>query len=282
MDKKKAFKILRQKFEEIPKLKELSFGNQDYVSWRDDVRDVIKAAFENNDFYDFYYADHGEFGNKKLVESMPYDVKQKDYLKNIANLETALLTILKKYEALGNPDANIKESPKVLIAHGVGTEARDKVHDFLMALGVQPLIIEEESLEGLSVNQQVEQYLNEADCAIILGTADDKELMEGKIYPGRNECIEIRKLQEKFPDRIMYLIEEGASFPPEISGILCTRFTRDNMEDAFISIAIEFRAYGILKAEKPEPKEDCHSEGVKQPKNSSQSGKSTDPSLRSG
>jgi predicted nucleotide-binding protein len=251
MDKKKAFKILQQKCEEIPKLKELSFGNQTYILWRDDVRDVIKAAFENGDFYEFYYADHGEFGDKKLVESMSDDLKLKDYIRNIGNLEKALLTILKKYEALGNPDANIKESPKVFIAHGGGTEARNKLHDYLLALGVQPLIIEEESLEGLSVNQQVEQYLKEADCAIILGTAADKELMDGKLNPRKNEHIEIGKLQDKFRDRVIYLVEEGASFPPEISGISCTRFTRDNMENAFISIATEFRAYGILKAEKP-------------------------------
>jgi predicted nucleotide-binding protein len=251
MDKKKAFNILQRKFDEIPKLKELGYGNREHILWRDDIRNVIKAAFENGDYYEFYYADHGEFGNKELVESMPEDVKQKDYIKNIANLEKALLTILTKYEALGKEDSNVKESPKVFIAHGGETEARNKVHDYLMALGVQPLIIEEESVAGLTVNQQVEQYLNEADCAVILGTADDKELMDGKLNPRRNEYIEIGKLQEKFPDRIIYLVEEGTSFPSDISEILCTRFTRDNMENAFVSIAIEFRAFGILKAEKP-------------------------------
>jgi predicted nucleotide-binding protein len=255
MDKKKAFKILQQKYDEMPELKELGFGNQTYIAWRDDVREVIKAAFENGDFYEFYYADHGEFGDKKLVASMPDDVKKKDYIKNITNLEKALLTILTKYEALGKEDANIKEAPKVFIAHGKETPARNKLHDFVLALGVQPLIIEKESLEGLSVNQQVEQYLNDADCAIILGTVDDKELLEGKLYTGSNEYIEIGKLQAKFSDRIIYLVEEGALFPPDISGILCTRFTRDNMENAFISVAIEFGAYGILKAEKPSIKE---------------------------
>ena len=262
MEKKKAFKILQQKFTEIPKLKELDFGNQTYISWRDDVRDVIKAAFENSEFYDFYYADHGEYSDKKLVESMPDDVKQKDYVRTIINLEKSLLSILKKYEALGNADAGVKEAPRVFIAHGGETPARNKLHDFVLALGIQPLIIEEKSPEGLTVEQQVEQNLKDADCAIILGTAGDKELLEGKLYPVRNECIEIRKLQEKFPDRIMYLVEEGALFPPDISGILCTRFTGDNMENAFISVAMEFGSYGILKAEKPEPKEEFHSEGA--------------------
>jgi predicted nucleotide-binding protein len=263
MDKPKAFKILEQKLGEIPKLKELRFDNLDYIAWRDETRDVIKGAFDNSDFYEFYYADHGEFGSRELVASMPDDIKQKDYVRTITNLEKSFLSILKKYEALNKEDTNIKESPKVFIAHGRGTEARNKLHDFVLALGVQPLIIEEKSLEGLSVARQVEQYLKEADCAIVLGTVDDKELMQGKLYPGGNECIEIGKLQAKFPDRIMYLVEEGALFPPEISGILCTRFTSTNMENVFVSVAIEFGAYGILKAEKP----DCHSEGVEQPKN---------------
>jgi predicted nucleotide-binding protein len=263
MDKKKAYKILQQKFTEIPELKELDFGNLTYISWRDDVRDVIKAAFENSEFYDFYYADHGEYSDKKSVESMPDDIKQKDYVRTITNLEKSLLSILKKYEALGSPDAVVKEAPRAFIAHGGITPARDKLHDFLLALGVQPLIIEEKSPEGLTVKQQIEQHLKEADCAIILGTAGDKELLEGKLYPGGNECIEIRKLQENFPDRIMYLVEEGAPFPPDISGILCTRFTGDNMENVFINIAMEFGAYGILKAEKPEPKEEGPSEGAR-------------------
>jgi predicted nucleotide-binding protein len=251
MDQKKAYKILQQKFNEIPKLKELTFGNRDHILWRDDVRNVIKAAFENGDFYDFYYADHGEFSNKASVESMPEDVKQKDYIKNISNLESSLLSILNKYEALGKENPDVKEAPRVFIAHGGKTKALDKLRDYLLALGVQPMIIEEQSMEGLSVNQQVEDYLGQADCAIILGNADDKELKDGKLYPGSNEYIEIGGFQEKFPNRIIYLLEEGASLPPDISEILSTRFTQDNMENAFMCLAIELKAFGMLEAVKP-------------------------------
>jgi hypothetical protein len=107
------------------------------------VRDVIKAAFENSEFYDFYYADHGEYSDKKLVESMPDDIKQKDYVRTITNLEKSLLSILNKYEALGNPDEGVKEAPRVFIA-GAETLARNKLHDFML-VGVQPLIIEKKS-----------------------------------------------------------------------------------------------------------------------------------------
>ena len=144
-----------------------------------------------------------------------------------------------------------KELPKTFIAHGGETEARSKLQKYLIALGVQPLIIEEESFEDRSVNQQVEHYLNQADCSIILGTADDKELEDGKLYPRRNVYIEIGRFQEKFPNRIIYLLEEGASFPSDISEKLYTRFTQDNMEKAFLRIVIELKAFGILKAVKP-------------------------------
>jgi len=143
------------------------------------------------------------------------------------------------------------ETPKAFIAHGGETEARNKLQKYLIALGVQPLIIEEESAEGRSVNQQVKHYLNQASCSIILGTADDKELKDGKLYPRRNVYIEIGRFQEKFPSRIIYLLEKGASFPSDISEKLYTRFTQDNMEKAFLRIAIELKAFGILKTIKP-------------------------------
>ena len=144
---------------------------------------------------------------------------------------------------------------KAFIAHGGETKARNKLYRFLNALKVQVLIIEEEPKEGRSVNEQVEYYLNQADCAIILGTADDKELKDGKLYPRRNVYIEIGRFQEKFPQRIIYLLEEGASFPSDISEKLYTRFTQENMDEAFITVAREFSAFNILKAIKPAIKE---------------------------
>jgi len=46
------------------------------------------------------------------------------------------------------------EPPKVFVAHGGKSEARDKLYRFLTALGITPLVIEEEPKEGRSVNEQ--------------------------------------------------------------------------------------------------------------------------------
>ena len=149
------------------------------------------------------------------------------------------------------PSKIIAEPAKAFIAHGGKSEARDKLYRFLTALGATPLIIEEEPKEGRSVNEQVEYYSEQADCAIILGTADDKELKDGKLYPRRNVYIEIGRFQEKFSNKIIYLLEEGASFPSDISEKLYTRFSQESMDEALITVARELRAFGILKAVKP-------------------------------
>lgn len=149
------------------------------------------------------------------------------------------------------PPRIVAASPKAFVVHGGETPARDKLQRFLIALGVQPLIIEEAPKEGRSVNQQVEHYSKMADCAILLGTADDKELKDGKLYPRRNDFIEIGRFLEKSPRRIVYLQEEGASFPSIIAEKLRTPFTQENMDEAFIALTRELRAFGMLKAVKP-------------------------------
>lgn len=182
---------------------------------------------------------------------------QSDYLNDLKWEERAIKGVLDKYEILGieNVGHQEGESPKAFIAHGGKSEARDKLCRYLSALGVIPLIIEDEPKEGRSVDEQVEHYLKQADCAVILGTADDKELKDGKLYPRRNVHIEIGRFQEKFPTRIVYLLEDEASLPSNISEKLYTRFSKESMDEAFISVARELKAFGILKAVEPEYKE---------------------------
>jgi len=144
-----------------------------------------------------------------------------------------------------------QEPPRVFVAHGGPSEARDKLRRFLTALGITPLVIEEAPREGRSVNQQVEHYLKQAECAIVLGTADDKELKDGKLYPRRNVCIEIGRFQERLASRTVFLLEEGAYLPSNASEKIYTRFTQDSMDEAFITIVTELRASGMLKIAQP-------------------------------
>jgi predicted nucleotide-binding protein len=140
--------------------------------------------------------------------------------------------------------------PKAFIAHGGKSPALTKLCELLSALNITPLVAEDAASQGRSVNEQVEWCLSNSDCAVILGTADDIELKDGKLYPKRNVYIEIGRVQERFPDKTIYLLEEGASFPSNISEKVYERFTQGNMEKAFIKAVKELSVFGILRAEK--------------------------------
>jgi hypothetical protein len=136
----------------------------------------------------------------------------------------------------------------IFIAHGKDKTPVEQLKNILSRFNIPSLVAEEEASEDRSANQQVDWCLENADCAIILGTADDKDLKDGKLYPRRNVHIEIGRVQERLPGKVIYLLEEGASFPSDITEKIHERFTEENMEEAFLKVAKELKAFGIIRA----------------------------------
>jgi|GEM_PF-955509 len=140
--------------------------------------------------------------------------------------------------------------PKAFMAHGGESAARDKLERFLMALGVTPIIVEEQPSEGRSADKNVEHYLRQCDCAIILAAKGDVDGRTGEFIPRGNILIEIGRCQEILPDRTVYLLEEGAKFPTNIDEKVWERFTEECMDKALIKVAKELRAFGLIRAMK--------------------------------
>lgn len=140
------------------------------------------------------------------------------------------------------------EPPKAFVAHGGESAARDKLEDFLTAQGVTPIIVEKQPSQGRSKDKNVEHYLKLCNCAIILATQGDVDGRTGELIPRGNILIEIDRCQEILPDRMIYLLEEGAKFPTDIDEKVWERFTEESMDKAFMKIAKELRAFGLLKA----------------------------------
>jgi hypothetical protein len=160
--------------------------------------------------------------------------------------------ILSSTEEHGIPEIHEPPVPPlVFIAHGGKTAARDKVQDFLMALGVTPIIVEEQPSQGRSKDKNVEHYLKQCDCAIILATKGDIDGRTGEFIPRGNILIEIGRSQEILPDRIIYLLEEGAKFPTDIDEKVWERFTVESMDKAIVKIAKELRAFGLIRSIQP-------------------------------
>lgn len=245
----KVATLLKQKLEESDNP---ALANDEYKfeRWVQQVERILARRFgqDSRELDDFKASLHREVRVQRYFDNEEDTGYRK---RQIAHGKATLEAILSVEETLGiveTEEATTSCRPKVFIAHGGKTKALSKLQTFVAALGIVPLVAEEEPSEDRSVNEQVEWCLDNADCAIILGTADDEELKDGKLYPRRNVYIEIGRVQERFAGKVIYLLEEGASFPSNITEKVYRRFTQDNMEEAFLKAAKELRAFGIIRA----------------------------------
>lgn len=255
MDIGKALKLLAECLNEIEYLKMLSYNREDGKLWMNRVEVILKAAFGKDS------EEYKELESPYIkVISFDEEDRQKDYVSDLNLYGQAIKKILQKYEILGVPVAprtTAKGSliptpqPKAFIAHGGDSPALSKLKSFLKALGVEPLVVEEQPSEGRSVAENVDWYSRQADCAIILATKGDVDARTGGFIPRGNVLMETGKLQEIFKDRIVYLLQAGTKFPTSISEKVRERFTSQNMDNAFIKIAKELKKFGILRAVKP-------------------------------
>ncbi len=250
---KKAITLLGQKLKEADN-PTLGSDEYEFEQWTQEIEGTLANYFggDSRQLKNFKDSLHQEvrvihhYGGEGIGET-EYRMKQ------IGHAKATLSAILSEVESFGFPA--IEETttpPKAFIAHGGKSKALSKLQNFMAVLGITPLVAEEEPSEGRSVDEQVEWCLNNSDCAIILGTADDKNLKDGKLYPRPNVCIEIGRVQERLPRRVIYLLEETASFPSNISEKVYERFTPRSMDKAFIKIAKELTGWDLIRASKAE------------------------------
>ena len=254
MDRNNTIELLKQALSEVPRLRTLDHHNRDFTLWLNRVRDILEVAFGKNstEYARFSKAVTTFWGRSDTEKQEAYDSYLNDY-------ETVLESIIRKYETLGIEEkpAASTEPPKVFISHGKGGGALLKLESFLNGLGVQPIIVKNQPNLDRTINEKVEGYLNEADFVIIFATGDDKvaDAKKGEIkQPRQNVIHEIGLAQKTQPGKIIYLLEEGAKFPSNITPKVYQSFVRQSMDGAFTSIVREMRKLGILKAVKP-PKE---------------------------
>jgi len=103
MDKYKALELLKQALTEIPHLRELHYDNQEFKLWRDKVQNIIKAALDSDDHKDFDFVQARYFPDELGIDHLSLE---ENYLPKLNDYETAIKSIIQKYEVLG-----IKEKP---------------------------------------------------------------------------------------------------------------------------------------------------------------------------
>ena len=251
MDKQRAIELLKQKSEEAVHVASLFYENNEYLPWRRNIEDILESAFGVTSTE---YKRVADIPGKK-IKGTRVEI-QRSYVKYVHRIQQEVDSIIQKHELLGIEEkpAVIAERPKAFIAHGGESPSLNKLKEFLEALGIEPLVVEEQASENRSIGDNVDLYARKADCAIILATKGDIDGVTGGFIPRGNVLIEIGKAQELFKDRIIYLLQAGTKFPTNISEKVWGRFTSSCMDDAFIKVARELYKFGLLKSVK-QPKE---------------------------
>lgn len=249
MDKKDAIEFLKKKVEEIPNLEKLPHSARGVILWRDSIEDVLENAFGRNStqFMRFYNTRH-----KKLRSNKEYT--QKTYISQLNRRKTAILSIINSWEVTNlHENTLVKiEPPKAFIVHGGKSGVLSKLCDFIEALGIKPLVVEMLPSKGMTVTEKVKKYQQEADCAIILATRGGIiDTKSGKEHPRLNVIDELSSFWEAFPQKVILLLEKGATLPSNKTGLTYEPFARQSMDRAFTAIVRELREMKILKAEKP-------------------------------
>lgn len=149
------------------------------------------------------------------------------------------------------PNLIAAEDKRIFISHGKDSKALRKLERFLRGLGLIPIIVKDEPSRGRAVDDLVEEQMANCISAIILATKDDKVSDRGRkgryFQPRPNVIHEIGLAQEKLKENVIYLKEIGCNFPSNINPKVWENFTQDNMEDAFLKITKELRAFGIIQ-----------------------------------
>jgi len=139
-------------------------------------------------------------------------------------------------------------TPYIFVSHGGPTLTHVYlVRDFLVALGLGPVIVRDLPNLNLSVNEKVRYYMELCTGAIALATVEDETTArEQRARPNVENEIGMLQTAHNIGSRIMYLKEPGVTFASNYAEKVWISFTKERAQDAFIDIAKELRAFGFI------------------------------------
>lgn len=148
------------------------------------------------------------------------------------------------------PEPPARSTPNIFVSHGGPTRTHvDHVRDFLSALSLQPIIVADLPNLNLSVNEKVRFYMDLCTAGLALATAEDETTAnEQRTRPNVENEIGMMQTAPNIGDRIIYLKEPTVEFATNYSEKVWIPFSKECIQDAFVRIARELRAFGFLGA----------------------------------
>ncbi|MCB0814493.1 MAG: nucleotide-binding protein [Flavobacteriales bacterium] len=145
------------------------------------------------------------------------------------------------------PASNLNEGANIFIVHGHNEEIKQSVGRIISKLGLNPIILHEQSNSGMTVIEKLEKH-SEVEFAIVLLTFDDygnakneKNMMKRS---RQNVILELGYFIAKLGrQRVLPLYEDGVELPTDMSGVLYTKI--DSSENWKFRLVKELQSLGF-------------------------------------
>jgi len=141
------------------------------------------------------------------------------------------------------------DSKEIFVVHGHDDEARLQLKSLLSALGLQPVILSEQTHRGRTIMEELEHWSTTCSFAFVLVTPDDiggdnetKSLRRGR----QNVILELGWFMGRLGrENVIVIIKGDIELPSDFSGVLYLRYANDVHEVA-AEITRQLRDVGML------------------------------------
>jgi len=171
----------------IDNIDQLKAVEKRYNNWNSENYELLKRILKQQDIARDYSAAPWSIG-KILVGDLKLSEKveklQAKINRKLANLES-IISSFELFEAVQDTDSD--PSRKVFFVHGTNCDTKKRVLDFLLKLGLQPVVLKDLAAAGKTVIDEIQQR-KDVKYAVTLLTPDDV----GSVY---NEKLNFRATQ---------------------------------------------------------------------------------------
>lgn len=125
---------------------------------------------------------------------------------------------------------------KVFIVHGHDSLAVLELKDFLVSLGLEPVVLHQQDDMGMTIIEKFERYANECRFAFVLLTPDDKQAADlsgtEKWRARQNVILELGWFMSKLGRNCVAMLHKGpVELPGDLLGVIYLGF-KDSIYDA--------------------------------------------------
>ena len=232
--KETAIRRLQQQLDEIPCLKQLRHDSPEFTEWQRNTKVAIAHTFGEESSQDKEFQGIGYSPIVFTGGSNHENYFQGAYIRGLDSAAATLRSMIREVqEYWDDPQepspAETPETPhpvntnRVFVIHGRDRGTRDTVANFLRKLELEPVILEEQPDQGLTVIEKFEQTDSGGFVVALLtpddvGGPNDNEL---KPRARQNVILELGYFIAKFGrDRVRALVKGDIEMPSDYAGVL--------------------------------------------------------------